>query len=55
MLKATRVSLTLTGSESIKPRIPAVDLEIVRIMSNLELTDVILYGCALMAIICGYT
>jgi len=49
------VGLTLTGSESIKLRIPDVDLETARIMSNLELTDVILYGCALMAIICGYT
>lgn len=39
-VKTTRVGLILTGSESIKLRIPDVDLEIARNMSNLELTVV---------------
>jgi hypothetical protein len=43
-VKSTRVDLTITGSESIKLRIPDVDLEIARNMSNLELTVVTLYG-----------
>jgi hypothetical protein len=38
-----------------KLRIPHVDLEVARNMSNIELTVVILYVCALMAMIRGYT
>lgn len=49
------MGLTRTVSESIKLRIPDVDLEIAPNMSNLELTVVILYGCALVVMMCGYT
>lgn len=49
------MSLTLTGSESIKLRIPGVDLEIARNTSNFELTVVMLYCCILMPMIRGYT
>jgi hypothetical protein len=52
-VKTTLVGLTHTGSEFIKFRILGVDLKIARNMSNFELTVVMLYGCALMAMVCG--